>query len=143
MTANTEHVLGAEHVPQCLVLSQAANWNQNEADWRLMLGFGRGWGIALEDGTLAASTVVLPYGPRFAWVAMVLVLPEHRRKGFATQLLKKALAENSGAGRASLLDATPAGFEVYSHRNVPPNDGGLALGQAAVAARRMSGKDCD
>jgi len=120
--ANTE-VLGEAHLAGCMALSKSAHWNQNEADWRLMLGFGRGWGIALEDGTLAASTVVLPYGPRFAWVAMVLVLPEHRRKGFATQLLKKALAENSGAGRASLLDATPAGFEVYRQEGFRPTWG--------------------
>lgn len=78
-----------------------------------MLSFGRGWGIVAEDGTLAASTVALPYGSGFAWVAMVLVLPDHRRKGFATQLLKKALEENSKSGRISLLDATPAGHEVY------------------------------
>lgn len=97
----------------CLALSKSANWNQNEADWRLMLGFGRGWGVVTSDGTLAASTVSLPYGSGFAWVAMVLVLPEHRRKGYATQLLKIALAENEAAGRVSLLDATPAGHEVY------------------------------
>jgi predicted GNAT family acetyltransferase len=44
---------------------------------------------------------------------MVLVLPEQRRKGYATQLLKKALRENSRLGLNSILDATPAGHEVY------------------------------
>lgn len=110
---STELQLGEEHLAGCLALSKSANWNQNEADWRLMLAFGRGWGLTLADGTLAACTVVLPYGGKFAWVSMVLVLPEYRRQGFASQLLRKALLENSKQGLASILDATPAGHEVY------------------------------
>ena len=109
---STEHPLGVQHLGGCIALSKSAQWNQNEADWRLMLEIGHGWGVSLDDGTLAASTLVLPYG-RFAWVSMVLVLPEHRRKGYATQLLRKALAELENRGLTPILDATPAGREVY------------------------------
>jgi GNAT superfamily N-acetyltransferase len=109
---STELQLGIEHLAGCLALSGSANWNQNEADWRLMLGFGRGWGLAMHDGTLAASTLVLPYNG-FAWVAMVLVLPEQRRQGYASRLLRVALAEMQAQKRIALLDATPAGHEVY------------------------------
>jgi GNAT superfamily N-acetyltransferase len=108
-----EHPLGEAHLPGCLILSKAANWNQNEADWRLMLGIGRGWGISLADGTLAASTLVLPYGADFAWISMVLVLPEQRRKGFATRLLRTAIAHLESRGVTPMLDATPAGRTVY------------------------------
>jgi GNAT superfamily N-acetyltransferase len=110
---STEHGLDDRHLAGCLTLSRSANWNQNEADWRVMLAIGRGWGITLSNGTLAASTIVLPYGGKFAWVSMVLVLPEQRRKGYATQLLKRALRENTAARLTSILDATPAGHEVY------------------------------
>lgn len=109
---STEHALGPGHLQGCQALSKSANWNQNEADWRLMLEVGRGWGITLVDGTLAASTVVLPYGS-FAWVSMVLVLPAQRRQGFATRLLRTALADLKARGLTPILDATPAGREVY------------------------------
>ena len=106
-----------------LALSASANWNQNGADWRTMLALGRGWGIRAagtegNDGnggsvTLAASTVVLPYGTDFAWVSMVLVLPAYRRRGYASRLLRHALDALAAEGRSEVLDATPAGHAVY------------------------------
>jgi GNAT superfamily N-acetyltransferase len=112
VTESTEpHALGEEHLPGCLALSTAARWNQNAADWRLMLSMGRGWGLSVA-GTLVASTLVLHYGA-FAWISMVLVLPEHRRKGYASRLLRIALDHLRDRGVTAILDATPAGREVY------------------------------
>ncbi len=109
----TERRLRVEDLAGCIALSESANWNQSEADWRLMLEIGHGWGVFAPDGTLAASTLVLPYGARFAWVSMVLVLPAQRRKGYATRLLRVALGDLRRRGLTPLLDATPAGREVY------------------------------
>ncbi|HLT27969.1 MAG TPA: GNAT family N-acetyltransferase [Zeimonas sp.] len=142
--------LDAGDLPGALELSRAASWNQNEADWRTMLALGRGWCIRAPDGAsparLAASIVVLPYGDAFAWVSMVLVLPEYRGRGFASRLLRHALAELARDGRGGVLDATPAGHPVYvqegfidswgfrRYRRPAPADRSAPLPSAGVAA---------
>ena len=82
-----------------------------------MLTLGRGWGIRARDNggreRLAASAVALPYGNEFAWVSMVLVLPEFRGRGYASQLLEHALADLAWRDIAAILDATPDGHPIY------------------------------
>jgi len=119
--------LSAVDVPQAVELSASAHWNQNADDWRMMLALGEGYGIhaADEQGAqrLAASVVLLPYGGRFAWVSMVLVWPTFQRRGLASTLLRHALSLLGSRGMAAVLDATPAGYDVYVHEGFKPTWG--------------------
>lgn len=113
IAAVREHDLGEQHLIGAMALSRAANWNQNQADWRMMLCLGKGFGLSAADGSLVASIVVLPYGDKFAWMSMVLVSPQHRRLGYASRMLRRALGYLQARGLTAVLDATPAGHEVY------------------------------
>lgn len=94
-------------------LVRECGWNQVAADWSLFLRAGAAFKVPLADGGLAATAAILPYAPRFGWISMVLVSQAQRRQGLATALLERCIATLRERGLVPVLDATPAGREVY------------------------------
>ena len=105
--------IDADHAEEVWPLSIEAGWNQNVADWRFMLGAGRGFGCVGPDGKWQASSLVLPLGQKLAWISMVLVTRDRRRGGVGTGLLKHCIEEVRSAGAVAGLDATELGRPIY------------------------------
>ncbi len=138
--------LGLDDARAGLALSTEAHWNQNEADWRFFLGEGTVFGIRDGDGQLIATAALLPYTSGNAWISMVLVTQNWRRRGLATRLLDTCLDSASKQGLTTWLDATPAGAAVYTPLGFTPT---LQLrrlrfaGSAAVTPRLESNGNHD
>ena len=82
-------------------------------DWRLMIGPAEAWGRFTQAGELVATTLLLPYGERIAWLAMVLVTERYRHQGIGSAMLSHALQRCDELGLSAGLDATPDGRRVY------------------------------
>ena len=59
--------------------------------------------------------------------------------GAARVVLSGGVFQNQLLTEEVALLLSEAGFEPYCHRLVPPNDGGLALGQAVIAGKMLQG----
>ncbi len=96
-------------------LRALAGWNQTLHDWRRFLEMSpEGCVLAEWNGSAAGTATTLCYGPELAWIGMVLVHPEMRRRGIGRALLNHCIALLRGHGvRCIKLDATPAGRQVY------------------------------
>jgi GNAT superfamily N-acetyltransferase len=109
----TETALRLDDLDGANALVAEAGWNQNAADWRIFLDLGRAFAVKDGDGRLAATAATLPYPSGFGWISMVLVSRRFRRQGVATRLLQRCIGALQEAGMVPVLDATPAGREVY------------------------------
>jgi hypothetical protein len=95
-------------------LSAEAGWGQTKPDWHFMITDGEAWGQIAPDGRLIATSLVLPYGGRVGWIAMVLTTGSHRRLGIASANLRLAIERCEAHGLIAGLDATPVGRTVYA-----------------------------
>ena len=107
--------LRAADISAAAQLSAQAGWNQTEDDWRTLLALSPEGCLAIEvDGHLAATTTLLCYGTRLAWIGMVLTNAQYQRRGFARRLLGHALDIADAMGIATIkLDATDQGQPLY------------------------------
>src|SRR5437867_1836352 len=101
-------------IPFGMRLKLANGWNQTEADWRRYLDLqADGCFVAESDGT-PVGTLSTCIFEAVAWIAMVLVDAEHRRKGVGTALMRHALELLERQGVVSVrLDATALGQPLY------------------------------
>src|SRR5262249_20229136 len=97
--------LAVADIPTGLQLSAEPGWNQVEADWRLMIEHGDGFGFVTPDGRLVASGLTVMFEGPFGWISMILVTVPHRRRGLATELMKLCMEALDRHGVTAGLDA--------------------------------------
>jgi GNAT superfamily N-acetyltransferase len=96
-------------------LSVQAGWNQTEDDWRMLLELAPAscWAIEI-DGVLAATTTLVCYERRLAWIGMVLTKKQFQHRGLASRLFQEALRRADEIGVETIkLDATEQGRPLY------------------------------
>ena len=104
-------LLRQSDVPDALVLSDAAGWNQTPEDWSRILADC----MCVEaGGRVVATASLLCHGAAMAWIGMVLTHPDYRRRGHAHLLMEWALSSARERGiRCVKLDATSQGEPLY------------------------------
>ena len=108
-----ESLLQATELRDAEALVREAGWNQLTADWRIFLELGTVYAVRNSAHRVVATAATIPYGGHYAWISMVLVASDYRRRGIATRLLRRCVDDLVGRRLVPVLDATPAGRMLY------------------------------
>ena len=110
------HRLTADHLDGALALSTLMGWNQRLEDWRRLIELApSGSFVALDADRVVATAIGIDYR-HCGWIAMMLVLPEYRKRGLGARLLEAAMAAIP-AELPIRLDATPLGRPLYERHD--------------------------
>ena len=109
-------------IPSALELCRAAGWNQLHQDWgRLITYEPDGCLVAEIDNQVVGTITTTRYGTDLAWIGMMLVDEDYRRRGIATTLMNAGLDFLREQTTACIkLDATPVGQPVYERLGFVP-----------------------
>ncbi len=88
---------------------------------------------------VAAATIAARFHAGVAAAIADVCTRLQRRTGIDTVGLTGGVFQNAVLVELTVKALQAAGFDVLLHERVPPNDGGLALGQATIVARAGSG----
>jgi GNAT superfamily N-acetyltransferase len=98
------------HLDQAHALTQALGWPHRREDWAMALSLGQGIAALGEDGSLAGTAMVTPFGET-ATISAVIVEASLRGRGLGRRLMRAALA--LCGDRAVRLIATRDGLPLY------------------------------
>lgn len=124
-------------------LRSLAGWNQTLDDWSRFLAMQpEGCFLAEWDGAQAGTATTVVYGSDLAWIGMVLVHPNFRRRGVGRALLLRCIEHLQGLKiKCIKLDATPEGRTVYEKLGFK-EEWSLRRWEADVATVVCASTDC-
>ena len=116
-------LLDPQDVPAACSLCRIAGWNQLPGDWKRFIRYeSNGCFAAIYQDNVIGTVTTTTYGTDLGWIGMMLVHPDHRRRGVASALMKRSLEYlTSRDVQCVRLDASPDGQPVYERLGFLPN----------------------
>jgi len=120
---------GTDVYPLVVTPSTARSGDHHSArivDWERMVS------ALLEDQRAGLRTGIIAARFHRTLAASILSVAQHME--LERVALSGGCFQNALLTRLTIAALSAAGFRVYTHQRIPPNDGGIALGQIAAAA---------